>query len=57
MKIAGMDKATAEKIPPTWFQDLAVKKEALAPNYDTLVKIGMMPKPFNVDDVIATLPF
>lgn len=57
MKIAGMDKAVAEKIPPTWFQDLAVKKEALAPNYDTLLKIGMMPKPFNVDDVIATLPY
>ena len=57
MKIAGMDKATAQKIPPTWFQDIAVKKEALAPNYATLLKIGMMPKPFNVDDVIATLPY
>ena len=57
MKIAGMDRATAETIPEAWFENLAIKKEAFAPNYDTLAKTGMMTKPFPVDEVIATLPF
>lgn len=57
MKIAGMDRATAETIPESWFETLTVKKEAVAPNYDTLVRTGMMAKPFPIEEVIATLPF
>jgi len=57
MKIAGMDRATAETIPEAWFETLAVRKEAVVPNYDTLVRTGMMTKPFPIDEVIATLPY
>ena len=57
MKISGMDRAVAETIPAAWFETLAVKKESIAPNYDTLVRTGMMTKAFPIEDVIATLPF
>jgi hypothetical protein len=57
MKISGMERATAETIPEAWFNDLAIKKEAVAPIYDALIRTGMMTKTFPVDDVVATLPF
>ncbi len=57
MKVAGLEQATAEKIPGTWFKELTVEKAALSPNYDVLVRTGMMTTKFNVDDVIATLPY
>jgi ABC-type nitrate/sulfonate/bicarbonate transport system substrate-binding protein len=57
MKIAGMDRATAETIPEAWFETLSIKKDSVAPNYDALVRTGMLAKPFPIDDVIATLPF
>jgi ABC-type nitrate/sulfonate/bicarbonate transport system substrate-binding protein len=57
MKIAGMDKATAETVPEAWFETLAITKEAATPAYDTLIRTGMMTKSFPVEDVIATLPF
>jgi NitT/TauT family transport system substrate-binding protein len=57
MKIAGMDRATAETIPEAWFETLSVKKESAAPNYDALVKTGMLKNPFPIDEVIATLPY
>ncbi|HVV94438.1 MAG TPA: ABC transporter substrate-binding protein [Hyphomicrobiales bacterium] len=58
VKIGGLPRATAEKLPdPTWFHDISVTKAAVAPNYDALVKTGMMQKKFDVDDVIATLPY
>ena len=57
MKIAGMDKATAETVPEAWFETLAITKEAATPAYDTLTRTGMMTKSFPVEDVIATLPF
>lgn len=57
MKAVGMDRATAETIPEAWFETLAVRKESVAPNYDTLVRTGMMTKAFPIDEVIATLPY
>jgi ABC-type nitrate/sulfonate/bicarbonate transport system substrate-binding protein len=58
VKIGGLPRATAEKLPdPTWFHEISVTKAAVAPNYDALVKTGMMKKKFNVDDVIATLAY
>jgi ABC-type nitrate/sulfonate/bicarbonate transport system substrate-binding protein len=57
MKIAGMERATAETIPEAWFESLSVKKESTAPNYDALVKTGMLKNPFPIDEVIATLPY
>ena len=57
MKIAGMDRATAETIPEAWFETLSVKKELAAPNYEALVKTGMLKNPFPMDEVIATLPY
>ena len=38
MKIAGMDKATAETIPEAWFESHRDQKEAFVPNYDTLIR-------------------
>jgi ABC-type nitrate/sulfonate/bicarbonate transport system substrate-binding protein len=57
MKIAGMDRPTAETIPEAWFETLSVRKDSVAPNYDALVKTGMLKTPFPLDDVIATLPY
>ena len=57
MRTVGMDRATAETIPEAWFETLAVKKESVAPNYDTLVRTGMITKTFPIEDVIATLPY
>jgi ABC-type nitrate/sulfonate/bicarbonate transport system substrate-binding protein len=57
MKIAGMEKATAETIPEAWFETLSVRKDSVAPNYDALVKTGMLKNPFPLDEVIATLPY
>ncbi len=57
MKLSGMERAIAETIPPSWFADLAIKKESIAPIYDTLIRTGMMTKSFPIEDVIATLPF
>jgi ABC-type nitrate/sulfonate/bicarbonate transport system substrate-binding protein len=57
MKIGGMDRAVAETIPEAWFETLSVKKESAAPNYEALVKTGMLKTPFPIDDVIATLPY
>jgi ABC-type nitrate/sulfonate/bicarbonate transport system substrate-binding protein len=57
MKLAGMDRPTAESIPEAWFETLSVKKESVAPNYDALVKTGMLKNPFPLDEVIATLPY
>lgn len=57
MKIAGMDKATAETVPEAWFETLAITREAATSAYDTLIRTGMMTKSFPVEDVIATLPF
>jgi len=57
MKSVGMDRATAETIPEAWFETLAVRKESVAPNYDTLVRTGMITKTFPIDEVIATLPY
>ena len=38
MKISGMERAVAETVPASWFESLAIKKESIAPNYDTLVR-------------------
>ncbi|HVV93164.1 MAG TPA: ABC transporter substrate-binding protein [Hyphomicrobiales bacterium] len=57
MKVAGMKREVAEQVPESWFEMLAVTKASLGPNYDALVRTGMMAKPFPVDDVIATLPY
>jgi NitT/TauT family transport system substrate-binding protein len=56
-KLSGMDEATAETIPPPWFESLSITKQSVGPIHDTLIKTGMMPKPFPLEDVIATLPF
>ena len=34
-----------------------MKKELAAPNYEALVKTGMLKNPFPIDEVIATLPY
>ena len=57
MKISGMERAVAETIPRSWFETIAVKKESIAPNYETLVSTGMMTKKFPIEDVIVSLPF
>jgi ABC-type nitrate/sulfonate/bicarbonate transport system substrate-binding protein len=58
VKLLGMKPKIAKMIPDVvWFHDLAVKKEAIAPNYDALVKTGMLTKTFNIDDAFVTLPF
>ncbi|HVV93165.1 MAG TPA: ABC transporter substrate-binding protein [Hyphomicrobiales bacterium] len=58
VKVTGMKPAMAAIIPdPTWFHDLAITKPAVEPNYADLVESGMLKTKFNVDDVIATLPF
>lgn len=57
MRIAGMDRATAEKIVPSWFQEISVRPEAMKPNYDALVATGMITKMFPFEDVILTLDY
>jgi hypothetical protein len=57
MKISGMTREVAQTVPASWFESLAIKKDSIAPNYDTLVSTGMMTKKFPIEDVIATLPF
>jgi NitT/TauT family transport system substrate-binding protein len=58
VKVLGMKPEIAALIPdPTWFQDLAVTAAAVQPNYDELVRTGMMKKAFAVRDVFETLPF
>jgi ABC-type nitrate/sulfonate/bicarbonate transport system substrate-binding protein len=57
IKAVGMDRATAETIPEAWFETLAVRKEAVAPNYETLLRTGMITNAFPIDDVILTLPY
>ncbi len=57
VKLSGMERAVAETIPPSWFQTITIKKESIAPIYDTLIRTGMMTKSFPIEDVIATLPF
>jgi NitT/TauT family transport system substrate-binding protein len=57
MKIGGMERAVAETIPEAWFETLSVKKESAEPNYEALVKTGMLKTQFPIDDVIATLPY
>jgi ABC-type nitrate/sulfonate/bicarbonate transport system substrate-binding protein len=57
-KLLGMKPQIAKMIPNVvWFHDLSVKKDAIAPNYDALVKTGMLTKKFNIDDAFVTLPF
>lgn len=57
MKLSGMERATAETIPPPWFETPAVTKQSVGPIYDALLKTGMMTKTFPIEDVVATLPF
>jgi NitT/TauT family transport system substrate-binding protein len=57
MKISGMTREVAETVPASWFESLAIRKDSIAPNYDTLVSTGMMTKKFPIEDVIASLPF
>ena len=57
MKLSGMERAVAETVPPSWFETITIKKELVAPIYDTLIRTGMMTKTFPIEDVIATLPF
>jgi len=57
MKLSGMDRATAETVPPSWVQSIAVNKQVIAPIHDALVRTGMMTKTFPVEDVIASLAF
>lgn len=58
VKLLGMKPAIAKMVPDVvWFHDLAVKKAAIAPNYDALLKTGMLTKKINIDDAFVTLPF
>jgi ABC-type nitrate/sulfonate/bicarbonate transport system substrate-binding protein len=58
VKLLGMKLEVAKMVPDvTWFQNLSVEKASVAPNYDALVKTGMMKANYPVDDVIVKLPF
>jgi ABC-type nitrate/sulfonate/bicarbonate transport system substrate-binding protein len=58
VKVTGMKPEMAAIIPdPTWFNNIAITKAAVEPNYTDLVEAGMLKSKFNFDDVIATLPF
>lgn len=57
-KFLGMKPKIAAMMPDSvWFKDLAVKKAAIAPNYQALVKTGMLTKKLNIDDAFVTLPY
>lgn len=57
-KYLGMKPKIAATMPSAvWFHDLSVEKAAIAPNYDSLVKTGMLTKKFDIDDAFVTLPF
>jgi ABC-type nitrate/sulfonate/bicarbonate transport system substrate-binding protein len=58
VSVTKMKPQMAAIIPdPTWFNDIAITKAAVEPNYADLVEAGMLKPTFKVDDVIATLPY